>query len=83
MEYSVHQAKTQFSKLLAQVANGEEVIITSGRSKKRIAKLSRVEEPKRSPFGFAKDLLPNPLPDSFFDPLPEEELRWFNGEEGD
>ena len=80
MEYSVHQAKTHFSKLLAQAANGEEVIITSGRSKKRIAKLSRVEEPKRPLMGLAKDLLPNPLPDSFFDPLPEEELRLWNGE---
>ena len=80
MEYSVHQAKTQFSKLLAQVANGEEVIITSGRSKKRIAKLSRVEEPKLPRIGFAKDLLPTPLGPEFWDPLPEEELRLWNGE---
>ncbi len=80
MEYSVHQAKTQFSKLLAQAANGEEVIITSGRSKKRIAKLSRVEEPKLARIGFAKDLLPTPLGPEFWDPLPEEELRLWNGE---
>ena len=80
MEYSVHQAKTQFSKLLAQVANGEEVIITSGRSKKRIAKLSRVEEPKRPLMGFAKDILPTPLGPEFFEPLPEDELRLWNGE---
>ncbi len=80
MQYSVHEAKTHFSKLLAAVAQGEEVIITSGRSKKRIAKLSRLEEPRKSPFGFAKDLLPNPLPPEFWDPLPEEELRLWNGE---
>ncbi len=80
MEYSVHEAKTHFSKILAAVAQGEEVIITSGRTKKRIAKVTRVEQPSRSPFGFAKDLLPNPLPPEFFDPLPEDELRLWNGE---
>ena len=80
MEYSVHQAKTQFSKLLAAAAQGEEVIITSGKARKRIARLSRVEEPKKSPFGFAKDILPSALPAEFWDPLPEEELRLWNGE---
>ena len=80
MHYTVHQAKTHFSKILASVAQGEEVIITSGRSKKQIAKVSRIEEPRKNPFGFAKDILPNPLPPEFFDPLPEEELRLWNGE---
>ena len=33
------------------------------------------EEPRREiKFGFLKDKVP-PLPDSFFDPLPEEELQ--------
>ena len=33
------------------------------------------EQPKREiKFGFLKDKVP-PLPDSFFDPLPEEELQ--------
>ena len=80
MEYSVHQAKTHLSKILAAVAQGEEVIITSGRGKKRIAKVSRLEEPQKNPFGFAKDLLPNPLPPEFWEPLPEDELRLCSGE---
>lgn len=80
MEYSVHQAKTHFSKLLAAVAEGKEVIITSGRGKKRIARVSRLQEPGKNPFGFAKDLLPDPLPPEFWDPLPEDELRLWNGE---
>ncbi len=80
MEYSVHQAKTHFSKILAAVANGEEVIITSGRAKKRVAKISRVEQPKLPRFGFAKDILPIPLGPEFFEPLPEDELRLWNGE---
>ena len=80
MEYSVHEAKTHLSKILARVAQGEEVVITSGKARKRIAKISRVEEPKRPLMGFAKDLLPDPLPPEFWDPLPEDELRLWNGE---
>ena len=78
MQYSVHEAKTHFSKLLAQVARGEEVIITSGRGRKHIAKLSRIEEQKLPRIGFAKHW-PEPGPE-FFEPLPEDELRLWNGE---
>ena len=78
--YTVHQAKTHFSKILASVAQGEEVIITSGRSKKHVAKVSRITESTLPRIGFAKDLLPDPLPPEFFDPLPEDELRLWNGE---
>ena len=39
------------------------------------AESDTAEEPKRKiQFGFLKDKVP-PLPDSFFDPLPEEELQ--------
>ncbi|HWG46400.1 MAG TPA: type II toxin-antitoxin system prevent-host-death family antitoxin [Gemmataceae bacterium] len=46
---NVHQAKTQFSKLLDQVAAGEEVVIS--RHGKPVAKLSPVEGelPPRQP----------------------------------
>jgi prevent-host-death family protein len=46
---NVHQAKTQLSKLLDQVAKGEEVVIA--RHGKPVAKLSPVEEhlPPRQP----------------------------------
>lgn len=80
MTYSVHQAKTHLSKLLAAVAQGEEVIITSGRGKKKVARITKVQEFQKSPFSFAKDLLPEPLPPEFWDPLPEDELRLWNGE---
>ena len=76
MEYSVHEAKTHLSKLPARVTQGEEVIITSGRSCKHVAKLSQVQEQKRPVMGFAKDLLPEPLPPEFF----EDELRLWHGE---
>jgi len=46
---NVHQAKTQLSKLLDQIEDGEEIIIA--RRGKPVAKLSRVEEnlPPRQP----------------------------------
>ncbi len=80
MHYSVHEAKTHFSKLLAEVAQGQEVIITTGKSHRQIVRLSRIDEPTLPRIGFAKDLLPHPLPAEFFDPLPEDELRLWNGE---
>ena len=39
MEYSVHEAKTHFSKLLAAMQDGHEVIITNGRERTPIAQL--------------------------------------------
>jgi prevent-host-death family protein len=75
---TVHQAKTQLSKLLARAEAGEEVIIARGRVP--AVKLTPVGKPaSRRRFGSMKGLLPN-LPDAFFfDPLPEEELRLWEG----
>ena len=79
MEFTVHEAKTHFSKLLAQVQAGEEVIITSGRARKPIAKVTGIETSPKNRIGFAPDW---PKPEAaFFEPLPEDELAFFNGEE--
>ena len=76
MKINVHEAKTQLSKLLAAAEAGEEVIIA--RHGKPVAKLVPVEEvrPKRR-FGSMKGRIE--LDESFFDPLPEEELRAWEG----
>ncbi len=79
MQYSVHETKTHLSKILTEVAQGKEVIITSGRNRKQIAKISRIEIPEKPRLGFAKDW--PELGPEFFDPLPEDELRLFNGED--
>lgn len=70
---NVHEAKTQLSRLLEQVEAGEEVIIA--RAGKPIARLVPLEQskPKRQP-GRLKGQIPE-LPDSYFDPLTDEELR--------
>ena len=72
---NVHQAKTELSRLLARVEAGEDVVIA--RRGEPVARLvgckARVE---RRP-----DVLKGKIniPDSFFDPLPEEELEAWEG----
>ena len=72
---NVHQAKTQLSRLLAQVESGEEVVIA--RNGKPIARLVRLQRRGKPQFGSWKDRIA--LDDSFFDPLPEEELSAWEG----
>ncbi len=69
--YTVHEAKTNLSKLLRKAANGEEVIIARG--KKPIAKLVALESPrkKRVPGRLKGKIHLHP---SFFDPMTKEEL---------
>jgi prevent-host-death family protein len=77
---TVHQAKTNLSKLLADVEAGEEVVIARGA--KPVAKLVPIE-PARKPrakAGVWKDRPGFGFSESFFDPLPDDELALWNGE---
>jgi len=68
---NIHEAKTNFSKLLARVNSGEEIIIA--RSGKPCARLVPFKKEKNRVPGIAK----GKVTDVFFEPLPEEELaRW-------
>jgi prevent-host-death family protein len=69
--YTVHQAKTNLSKLLRKAANGEEVIIARG--KKPVAKLVALntQKKKRVPGRLKGKIHVHP---SFFDPMTKEEL---------
>ena len=72
---NVHQAKTQLSRLLAQVEAGEDVVIA--RRGEPVARLVGCKPvTKRQP-----DVLKGRVvvPDSFFDPLPDEELAAWEG----
>jgi prevent-host-death family protein len=76
---TIHQAKTNLSKLIARVEAGEEVVIMRG--KNPVARLEPVakKKGKRVP-GLLKGKIPD-LPDEFFfAPLPEEELRLWEGD---
>jgi len=79
-EVSMFEAKTQFSKLVKLANQGEEIVVTSGRQRKPVARIvaaEPVKKPGRIPgmFKGAPD-----LGEQFFDPLPEDELRLWNGE---
>ena len=72
---NVHQAKTQLSRLLAQVEAGEEVVIA--RRGEPVARLVGCKpRSKREPDVLKGKLV---IPDGFFDPLPEEELKAWEG----
>jgi prevent-host-death family protein len=74
----MHAAKSQLSQLVAKAEAGEEVIITRGG--KPAARLIPIEakRPVRVPGLFRGQM---PLDMRFFEPLPEEEFKAWEGEE--
>ncbi len=68
---NVHEAKSQLSRLLAQVEAGEEVIIA--RNGKPVAQLVACKPKPKRQFGSMKGLIS--IDERFFEPLPEEELE--------
>ena len=68
---TVHQAKTNLSRLLRKASNGEEIIIARG--SKPVARLVPVGEVKgkRQPGSLKGELQ---VGSEFFEPLPPEEL---------
>ncbi len=73
---NVHEAKTNLSRLLAKAEAGEDVIIA--RNGTPVAKLSPVAKRGRPQIDVFKGK--TVLPDTFFDPLPEEELNAWEGD---
>ena len=73
---NVHEAKTHFSRLLERAHAGEEIVLA--KAGKPYARLVPLEAPRseRKP-GALRGLV---IHDSFFDPLPEDELRLWEGE---
>lgn len=67
---TIHQAKTQLSRLIARAMTGEEVVIANGRTPK--VRLTPVTPVRQRQFGALKGVVS--LDESFFDPLPADEL---------
>ncbi len=65
---TVHEAKTRLSQLLVEVESGEEIVIARG--KEPCAMLVPLPREGHRKLGF----LTLEIPDSFFTPLPEDEL---------
>lgn len=78
---NVHEAKTHLSRLLERAHNGEEIVLAkAGKPYARLVPLEHASKPKRQP-GRLKDMK---IPDSFFDPMSEAEIRLMEeGWEGD
>jgi antitoxin (DNA-binding transcriptional repressor) of toxin-antitoxin stability system len=75
---TIFEAKTNFSSLLKEAQKGEVVVITSGRDKTPVARLEAIHPVAKKRLG----ALETPgflLSEKFFEPLPDEELRLWNG----
>lgn len=73
---NVHEAKTHFSRLLARVERGHEVLIS--RAGKPVARLVPHQPKLRAPV-FGADHGKFVVPDDFDAPLPDEVLAAFEG----
>jgi len=77
---TIYEAKTNLSQLVKRAQKGETVVITSGRDKTPVARLEPIHPLAKKRLG----ALQTPgfaLTDTFFEPLPEEELRLWNGKD--
>lgn len=72
-QVKVQYAKTHLSALLAEVERGQEVVIARG--DQPVARLVPIEESKERVLGF----VPYSIPETFFEPLPDEELAAWEG----
>ena len=72
---NVHEAKTHLSRLLAKAEAGEDIVIA--RNGTPVARIVPVKRQGRRQFGSMKGRIK--FDDSFFDPLPEEELAAWEG----
>lgn len=80
---TVHEAKTHLSRLLAQVEAGAEIVIARGKDEiAKIVPLRPIPKKKRELGWLAHTLPPgkDPLEDGFWDPLPDDELALWEGE---
>jgi len=77
MAYTVHQAKTHFSRLLKEAEVGQEVVVMRG--SKPVAKIVPIDMPAKDeeqlPFRLIGAFPGMTWTDDAFDPLTDEELR--------
>ena len=72
---NIHAAKTQFSRLIEEVEEGEEVIIA--KAGKPVARLVPIDKRAKRKLGLLTGRLM--VPDDFDAPLPDEVLAAFEG----
>jgi len=75
---TIFEAKTNLSHFVRQSQKGEVVIITSGRDRTPVARLEAIQPVAKKRLG-ALETPGFVLSEQFFEPLPEEELRLWDG----
>lgn len=78
---TVHEAKTHLSKLIAAAERGEEVVIARGT--KAAVRLVAMEPPAAAKRQFGSMKGQFTVDERFFEPLPEEDLRLWEGRGGE
>jgi prevent-host-death family protein len=73
--YTIHAAKTNLSKLVARAEAGEEIVLARG--KDPVARIVPMAPKPKRKFGRLKGKIR--VGPEFFEPLPEEELRLWEG----
>jgi prevent-host-death family protein len=76
---TIFEAKTRLSELVKQAQKGEVVTITSGRAKTPVARLEAIQPMAKKRLG-ALETPGFVLSEQFFEPLPDKELRLWNGD---
>lgn len=76
---NIHEAKAKLSEYLVAVEAGETVVVC--RRNVPVAEIVPIKQPRKAPrpVGLACDA-DYEIPDSFFEPLPDDLLKAFNGE---
>jgi antitoxin (DNA-binding transcriptional repressor) of toxin-antitoxin stability system len=75
---NIHEAKTHLSRYLARVERGEVIVLC--KRNVPVAEIRAVARPSREPrpLGLGREIYPGwTVPDSFFDPLPDDLLAAF------
>jgi antitoxin (DNA-binding transcriptional repressor) of toxin-antitoxin stability system len=75
---TIFEAKTNLSSLVKKAQAGEVVTITSGRKKTPVARLEAIQPARKKRLG-AMETPGFVLSERFFEPLPEEDLRLWDG----
>lgn len=74
---NIHEAKTHLSRYLARLARGELIVLC--KRNVPIAEIRPLRQPRteRRPVGLAKERFQ--VPESFFEPLPDDLIEAFEG----
>ncbi len=79
---NINEIKTHFSRFIAKVSNGETVIVC--KRNVPIAEIKPIAAPpaEKRPIGLAGKEYPDfTISDAFFEPLPDDMIAAFNGED--